>query len=1236
MDRVSKSHILKSFFIRTLFLLGLICTITVISTNNVFAEAGPGNGGTRKRTEDVGYGRGYGATWVYYASNSDSVTFPAETAGKGATATGCGQYGGFYALVNLGYNHATDSFTSYPVGSNQLHNLQPMGGGYVYRTGANLSDNIGGGVATTVSSGEPLDAIQAKFLSMPDEAKQGQTWSSASNLGWFCYGDGEISSGGKVWSTSAVAASTGGEMVSGLDGEVLMTVAKRLVNTEDVTATFTHRIVSASEPSAGMNVNINWSVSGASSSSNNPPNGTQNLSTGAWSLRPDGKWETVVSTSVSVKVPSGGGKICQRIDYNPKNITIVSGGSGGGSGSGHSRACISAEGAESVPSCAVLGGTSNASINSGNTNGVSKVQNLNAGNGWKSEVWARPGDTIQFAHCFSWGVQAVRKSDSYGAARVEPRTATALSDRVEPSWYQITSQRGDNYLFGLRHDQGSIGQQVTIKRFNPVAYWQGGDKIAAESNGGYELILMSPSTKTVDATRYNCLIFDFAQFRQNGFQIPGLHPGFGSCEAINTTGQPNEVGRDKAISQTITYAYQEAWVHERHWKTGSCTCMPVSSPARDDETYYNAQNLGYAGGNGSISYDQTYRDSWNNCIVTSCGTSGTSGNNDGYCPSYDGSRCSCSTTPHVDYQPAEYDDKGNKTKDSVPYQPARYSIGCSGYASRGLSTRHPVHFADYGPRSSTAVVKTPYNFNTADTSSINAGSVIYAGEKVSSAFTASVLPRRNTSITSTNSPYATLYPGDIKIEQFIIPANASIPANSENGVYTIKSSMCDFFGGKECGEIPINNRGDNWRNGQGRYNGWTWSASYEYNVPNNVNIGAKYCVAIGMTIADSHSQPNAASVSGWENLNSKWRVSLSCRTIAKKPNFQAWNANLYTEGRIETSQSNKYEQARIGTNNDANRVFGSWEEYIAIAKKTISGFGSGASLGYNASNLSLVGGHSPTSNLCDLSNLTISNTDCSKIGRARISLSEAVLNRIFARYFPYNLETNNPSSVINVNRASKLSVTADSNVTTAEYIATSGNASIDNTIVRPKNSPVLVIRVPGTLTINANICYGGGACANNTNNSLILANRNSETFSSLSELPQIIILANNINISANVTQIDAWLVTVGTVANEGIVDTCAGFIIGSSSSNDCNKTLLINGPTIANTILLNRTAGAWTRTNFNQNDGPGASNDLSDDGSVTPAEIFNYRPDTLLWSYGQSQDFSQATVTYERELPPRY
>lgn len=1260
----------------------LICGL--LTNQSVYAEDGAAGSaigfGTGTNTSGRGrYGPKYGATWIYYKytdgfnedlqirhlywSNSVSWTvIPAK----------CTQFGGFYLLANFEHDD-NGKYTGGTYGVQEVGRLKEYGSNYVYRTKGdpNISflydkytDDFGNG-AILAEWGEPLTTVEDHFESLSDEAKMGYTWGTGSSLRWFCYGSKSGGSGSNVHSTSSVTFS-GTTQTSALDSTTTMVIPSSSVNSSS-TVVFTHRIVSEKDPSSGVNlVNVNWAIGGAYASSNNTPNGVLNLGSTGWSARTDGKWEKVVS--ISANVPVGyGGLFCQTISYNPKSYTIA-GNNVSGSGTGSSTACVNIRPIViPTPTCATLGGVSTKSANYGDTNGASRVMNANnisGDTGWQTTVWAKPGDTISFAHCFSWGVQAVTKSDTYGGGRSSPSIATSLSDRVGDSWFQISSARGSQYLFGLRKDQGTLGPRVTLQRFNSVARTNTGEVtyqpvwigdriywipysyygvIDAEQNGNYELVLMSPSKNTVDANRYSCLIFDFSQFIANGFQIPGFESWRGGCAASNATGRTNEVGT--TISQQITYPYQQAWVYENHWESGECTCSVWGQS--NSRTIHNSNNNWYPGGNGSASSDGNYYSSYYGCNDTSCGGStnrigcgGAVGNctctDPGHDRYYQKATCNgdCISTETYFYTWGSYTACTEYAQYDCSYwvEAQNNSYSCNGYSNKGYSVRYPVRFRDYGNRVSVASVNIPYNFRTADTSSINAGSTIYAGETVSSAFTASVLPVVNSSIKSTNSAYATVYPGDIRIEQFIIGPDSPIPAQTSGVLPIGGGSMCSYFGGTQCGSIPVTNTGNNWKNAEGRYNGWTWSMGATYNVPNNADIGSKYCVAIGMTIASSHPNADAGTVSGWHSFNGNWRVSLSCRTIAKKPNFQAWNANLFAFTGIDTAITSKYEDATLGTSSPANRIFGSWEEYLVISKGDVVGFASGAALGYEGSTMRITGGHSPTGNFCDLSHMSISNENCNHIGLSKINLNNAVLSKMITRYSPASTSMPVNSGVnINVAAASPLTNTT-TDERTGEYIMTSGDGVINGTIARSANSPLLVIRVPGTLTINSNICYGTGSCQG-YDNALVLGNRNSQRFSSLNELPQVIIIANNINISEGVTQIDAWLVALGS---SGTINTCYQFNVGASSSDSCSKTLIINGPTIANGIILNRTAGAYTRSTWVQNDGPGASNNLTDDGSVTPAEIFNLRPDAYLWGYQQSQNFSQATITYSRELSPRY
>jgi hypothetical protein len=194
--------------------------------------------------------------------------------------------------------------------------------------------------------------------------------------------------------------------------------------------------------------------------------------------------------------------------------------------------------------------------------------------------------------------------------------------------------------------------------------------------------------------------------------------------------------------------------------------------------------------------------------------------------------------------------------------------------------------------------------------------------------------------------------------------------------------------------------------------------------------------------------------------------------------------------------------------------------------------------------------------------------------------------------------------------------------------------SMDNT---------LVIVVEGTLTIDKNICLS--ISEQNCNlDATKLSTYSDVRTKAPSSLPQIIIFANNINIKENVTRIDAWLIA----GENGSINTCDSFVKGGkedgSSFRKCNKTLVINGPVYAGFIDLNRTAGAhhgWGTEDSNNvlerslGDIGNESQD-NEKGSIAPAEIFNLRADTYIWAYNQAQRYSEAVVTYMRELAPRY
>ncbi|MEO8691567.1 MAG: hypothetical protein ABI397_02160 [Candidatus Saccharimonas sp.] len=115
------------------------------------------------------------------------------------------------------------------------------------------------------------------------------------------------------------------------------------------------------------------------------------------------------------------------------------------------------------------------------------------------------------------------------------------------------------------------------------------------------------------------------------------------------------------------------------------------------------------------------------------------------------------------------------------------------------------------------------------------------------------------------------------------------------------------------------------------------------------------------------------------------------------------------------------------------------------------------------------------------------------------------------------------------------------------------------------------------------------------------------------QIPQLIIIANKISITGKVGQVDAWLIATG-----GTVDTCsdvAGF--SDLAFNVCDKPLTINGPIMANRLMLKRTY--YNKSSLN-----------------VSAETLDLRGDAYLWANNLSRENSQWQTTYTTDLPPRY
>lgn len=492
-------------------------------------------------------------------------------------------------------------------------------------------------------------------------------------------------------------------------------------------------------------------------------------------------------------------------------------------------------------------------------------------------------------------------------------------------------------------------------------------------------------------------------------------------------------------------------------------------------------------------------------------------------------------------------------------------------------------------------------------------------------------------------------------------------------------------------------------------------------------------------------------------------------------------AELDSEGNPKQAIDENGKLAWYGTYYNQEKQPYIWSEYLEYDSSTRVFKGKNG----KTKSISSVASGNTINNYCELSQLTIANVFCKDGKSGEYASSNGTTDntsmlsykkRILDYYT--NDELTSGDGVITGNNGT---YSQDKNKTTkqngADYLKIFGNYTIDEPIVR--DTGTLVIQVKGHLDIKKNICLGSeGSCANTTynyrnpaeyrtweqiaaisdanlntldgqaafaravyqffqgetikdgSNNLSLEYRNEQKIlaGELSSIPQVLIIAESISISSEVSQIDAWLITdsgqpIDNFYDGGYINTCSEFVDGKSGADSCWRTLKVNGPVFTSALLLNRTGGSWpgltsdvgnpiydvlrkvydkfyevwdtdaenecsahpTQKSFCKSSRIGASKrdflntlrgnvgesqevapeneriarayeavnfysadsnsvssgrsnsrDLTCDGSITPAEIFDLNPMVFYWSYGQSQGAAEAIITYAQELAPRY
>ncbi len=408
----------------------------------------------------------------------------------------------------------------------------------------------------------------------------------------------------------------------------------------------------------------------------------------------------------------------------------------------------------------------------------------------------------------------------------------------------------------------------------------------------------------------------------------------------------------------------------------------------------------------------------------------------------------------------------------------------------------------------------------------------------------------------------------------------------------------------------------------------TWTKNDTYVVPDHT--ASKFCLSFGyfyqFWYGKSTNYPTTPLSYTHKSDKDYWRIyNASCRTIAKKPSAAVWNGSLMTMGGIKTSLSPRYNTQAMNDNgvggNDEliptssggdRTLYGSWSEHLDVIGKLDVGHGSGSTL-YKGSEQKLT-------LFPDNVNLTISNADSE--GEAKLGFSQIQKNSAYHTKLNTFLRDNvNFTETTSPVRRYKLS-------TSAEVMNKVNSNMTDTTIIVYNGSE--------PLKIDKNIVYHNPV----------------NGYGNIYDLPQVLIFSNkDIQITDDVTRIDAWLITDGTL------DTCsnkssiymgeqtdsnhydaAATVYGIGGVQTCSKQLVFNGPVIAHGLKLNRTFGADPLASIGKNyQATFETNSTDDSTKEAPAEIFNLRADTYLWAYAQAGRYdSSYTESYSRELPPRY
>ena len=819
----------------------------------------------------------------------------------------------------------------------------------------------------------------------------------------------------------------------------------------------------------------------------------------------------------------------------------------------------------------------------------------------KNYVFAKPGDRVQFYETFCFPIQQV--GIQTGSSHV------SSADPPGESNFQIFAQKNgsenNQYLFGDSpvHD----GNYHSIGRGNKRPF--SGNGLEASD---YGFTAYSPTQNA--SSEYGCQTNYYRMYAPKltvGYQIPGFIDYQHGCNSADKTGSTTEVGT--VISQGIRYDNLRAWYNEYTTWSGRDGAENVHH-----HSYNSFDSAGDARGSGA---------SW-----------GSQGNSSYTQRIKVGSYCN-SRLPNGHCEDWEH------RYNYVTHWKKEYPDSHVGTTTQNL-----------GQTEKKSSVYTPYNFNTSIHSYIESsqGGVGFLGARISIGANYGVAPRANELVSKT--PYATHTREDQTVKVYEMIVDENYPESKLQEQTIPNGNICRGSGIERCKLVDtVTGR----INSVGKYTGeFLNTDTYDRTIPDDLpggGLGKKYCTRSVIWPAASHDSDsntveNNMSGSAMNGGNNLHHVSAaSCVTLAKKPNFQVLGGGFYTNGTIKTALSEKAVGGGLGAYPSAEtRSFGSWDEFGVLAAGKVLGFGSGAAMGYEEGyNFNLprggimnayytfigpTGPNSVVSGISNIGHMTIAN-DKNGPGNSGISrIGSAVLARLKARFRDTIIRnssntitslTSNETSAKNYLGLSQLYHQGDTSLSAMNSTANfyqfdrGGNLIARSNTTGQKLMNTLAMFIDGTLTIDRNI------------------NIAHETYNAVDDFPQVLIFAKKINITSNVTNIDAWLI-LDEDYGDNQIDTCSDNHYPNALS--CNETLTITGPVFARKLILNRTAGSHTGggragTHPLQT---GPTGTYYAEGSIHPAEVFTLRADAYFWAYRQSLSGGQAYMVYSREIAPRY